>query len=155
MRFILSFFLLVIICLFGLFLHRKTLKKLVFYTDFLQFCKNLQTEIGFFHSKMPSIISKQNFSADFSHLLSNCLGGNMHSTLEKFSYLKNEDKNEIENFFKRLGRSGVDGEKNEIQNMISVLEEKIKEMKTISLKKSKLKFSLCVMFGLFVFIILI
>ena len=62
--------------------------------------------------------------------------------LDKIIYLSCDEKNEIKKFFKKLGRTNVENEKNEIENMTKFLEEKICELKMFGLKKSKLKFQI-------------
>ena len=154
MGFFVSFCILMIICLFGWFLHKKTIKKLVFYTNFLQFAKNALTEIEYYQNKLPNIISKQNFSGEFSVVLQNYKNDNLEC-LNSFSFLSSEEKNEVKNFFKKLGRTNVENERKDIGEFIKVINSKIDDIKLVGIKKSKLRFNLMIMFGLFVFIILI
>ena len=144
-----------VICGFGLFLHQKTLKKLKFYQQFLQFCQNALPEINYFCNKLPQIISKQNVSGDFKKVLDVCLCDELKKVLDDLQYLSLDEKEEIKNFFSKLGRGNSSFEKQEIENFVSYLSERLNNIKSFGLKKSKLKLNLSIMFGLFVFIVLV
>ena len=155
MRIFLAFCVLLCVCTFGLFLHKKTLKKLVFYTNFLHFCENAQTEINYFHKKLYEIIDNKSGSEDFLNVLNGFKNNETKNVLNQISYLSNDEKSELEKFFMVLGRKDVESEKKQIEQEIFFLNEKIKELKSFGLKKSKLKFNLCISFGVLLFIILI
>jgi len=140
----------------GWFFHQKTRKKAIFYNDFLQFCEMLETEIGFFQNKLEQILEKNSYKKDFSAVLKNFSEKN---NLEEWgavqSVLSEDELKELKNFFSKLGRVDSITQTNEIRNFKKILQEKIENIKTVQLKKSKLIFSLSVMLGLLAFIIII
>ena len=154
MHVIWSLFFLLIICFIGFMTYRKTIKKIKFYKDFCFFCQTLQTHIVFFQNKIKDIILAQDFNGDFNEVLKGVLENNYQS-LDNISYLKEDEKQEILLFFKKLGRANVETEKMEIQNFQKKKEEDLTTLKSIGLKNGKLKFSLTIMLGFFVFIIML
>ncbi len=88
-------------------------------------------------------------------MLNAYLNNNIKNCLDGITFLTNDEKEEVDNFFSRLGRLNADGERKEIENFIAMLNEKIANLKSFGLKKSKLKFNLCIMLGVLLFIILV
>jgi len=150
--------LVVFVCILyiGWFFYQKTRKKAIFYNNFLQFCELLETEIGFFQNKLQQILEKNSYGKDFSSALKNFAEKhNLEEWGASQNLLKENELQELKNFFNKLGRVDSSTQTNEIRNFKKILEEKIEDIKTIQMKKSKMTFSLSVMLGLLAFIIII
>lgn len=154
MNFIFSFLIFCFVCILGVVLYRKTLKRLNFYKDFCVFCGSLETHISFFQNKIYDIIKLQNFKSDFQNILNDFLKKE-EIVFVQINFLSEQEKQEICLFFKKLGRTNAQNEQNEIKKYEQNLNKKIDDIKNVELKKSKLKLSLFIMFGLFVFIMML
>ncbi|MBR1925860.1 MAG: hypothetical protein IJ837_03285 [Clostridia bacterium] len=143
------------IILIGYLYFRKTHKKIQFYNDFLSFCEEIETEIGFFQNNIKNILDKQNYKSSFQELLNNFKNKTLQKFLNEQNFLTQNEQTEIFLFFQKLGRANSETEIKEIQNYKEKLKNKINNLTNFEFKKSKLKFNLTICFSMFVFIILL
>lgn len=139
----------------GYIYFRKVHKKIAFYNDFLSFCDEIETEIGFFQNKINDIFKKQNYKSSFQGLLDSLKNKTQQEFLKTQNFLTQNEQAEILLFFQKLGRANSETEIKEIQNYKEKLKQKINNLLNFEFKKSKLKFNLTICLSMFVFIILL
>jgi len=139
----------------GYIYFRKVHKKTAFYNDFLSFCEEIETEIGFFQNKINAILEKQSYKSSFQGLLDSLKTKTHQEFLKTQSFLTQNEQTEILLFFQKLGRANSETEIKEIQNHKEKLKQKINNLLNFEFKKSKLKFNLTICLSVFVFIILL
>lgn len=156
MKLIVALIFFCLILYFGWISYHKTRKKAVFYNDFLQFSEIMETEIGFFQNKIDSILKKGNYKKEFLELVEEfAKNKNLDNWKKEQNLLTDGEAEEIINFFNKLGKADSITQTKEIQNYKKLIEEKRKNIKDVQLKNAKLMFSLSIMLGLLVFVIII
>lgn len=139
---------------FGLFNFKKFLKKQTFYKNLLDFLGVLKTEIGFFKNDINLILEKTNYAFEFENLLKTFKKDKELKTFEA-NFLKESEKSEITSFFSKLGRADVWSQSKDIEAFEKMIETKICELKNVHAKKAKMQFSLTIMLGLLVVVLII
>lgn len=150
------FFIIIIICgfsLIGFMIWKNYSKKKVFYKNITDFCTHLAQEIRFNKNNIKKIISncKQNYSSD----LILTMNAYLNDCLVVSEILTKIESNEVEQFFKSLGKFDVDGELANISKHKEIFIRRLKESEQLEKTKGMAMFKIFIILGLLVGIILI
>ena len=136
----------------------KLTKKATFYKNMLSFCEKLEINIAFLQNTLPEILSEtiKNQSTEIAGVISSYkeYNENKCSNLNFPNYLNEEEKDEIEKFFKSIGLSNAESEQKLILGFKAKIERNLKQAEENKTKNGPLIFKMATFIGLALAIII-
>ena len=131
-------------------------EKEVFYYDFKNFLIYLKSEIGFFRRDIVEIIEAyQTKNKNITMLLGNFKQSLNGENFQKINILSDSENAKIEEFFKGVGVSDCDSQKEYIEKNIEIFSKSYEDAKQQNLKQGIMYKKLSILVGILVCIILI
>jgi stage III sporulation protein AB len=148
----------------GFLLAKKHRKRKAFFTQLYQFNERFLNEIAYYRRPITEFVSQFTYKGEFALLLENYFesvkNGDDVLLLDlqndsNFSFLIEEEKNEITDYFYTLGKGDSVSQKNYFSSQKERLSKRQTEADTVAKKYVDLYVKLGFLFGLFLLIILI
>ncbi len=150
-----------IACYFGLLIKRRYKSRAEYYKSACEFVKCVATELSMKKTPMPDIA--ENFlkgrNGDFEKTVETWLdlarkGKTFAYENATVSFLKNEEKKQIADFFSALGKTALDDQLSHAGYYENVFEAKRAKCEDESKKLGGMYFKLCVLLGIAIMLIL-
>lgn len=144
--------------LIGYIISKKLTKKATFYKNMCSFCEKLEINIAFLQNTLPEILNKiiKENNAEIGPLVSSFKDyiNNKQSSVLFPSYLKDAEKEEINNFIKAVGNGPSALEEKLIMGFKAQMESRLKTAEYNKAKNGPLLFKLTTFIGLALAIII-
>ncbi|MBR2329979.1 MAG: hypothetical protein IKA40_01910 [Clostridia bacterium] len=163
-RLLLGIIIVVLCSCCGFLLAKKHRKRKAFFTQLYVFNERFLNEIAYYRRPITEFVSQFTYKGEFALLLENYFervkNGENVLLLDlqndsNFSFLNEEEKNEITDYFYTLGKGDSASQKNYFSSQKERLSKRQTEADTVAKKYVDLYVKLGFLFGLFLLIILI
>ena len=149
-----------IMCYVGVLVKRRYKSRVTFFKSACEFTSALATELGMKKTPMPEIANKflKGREGEFEKVVESWISIAKNATAFGFddvktSFLKNDEKKELAEFFSSLGKTNLD-QLSHVAYYKNSFEQKRKTCEDEDKKLGSMYFKLCVLFGLAILLIL-
>ena len=144
------------ICVLGFNIGNKFKKKEKFYYEFKNFLIYLKSEIGFFERDIVEIVDNyKTKNTDLTELLLNYKNSLQDKEFVDLNLISKEENNKLKDFFKGLGKSDCESQKEYIDKNLEIFDSLLKQAKLNNDKQGSMYKKLSILVAILVCIIII